>query len=164
MEGALAELPAIAADDFRAAMRGLASAVCVITSRHETLANGMTATAVCSVSADPPSIFVVVNRSNRSHALIRDSGAFAVHVLAKGQERLATHFAGRPEHPFVDVPVRSGATTAPMIENCETVLECVVAAETDFGTHTILVGRIVAARYGLAEPLLYCHGKFGSMA
>jgi flavin reductase len=62
------------------------------------------------------------------------------------------------------VPVRSGATTAPMIENCETVLECVVAAETDFGTHTILVGRIVAARYGLAEPLLYCHGKFGSMA
>jgi flavin reductase (DIM6/NTAB) family NADH-FMN oxidoreductase RutF len=54
MEGALAELPAIPADDFRAAMRGLASAVCVITSRHETLANGMTATAVCSAGLAEP--------------------------------------------------------------------------------------------------------------
>jgi flavin reductase len=163
MEGVVAELPAIAPADFKAAMRGLAAAVCVITSRHESLANGMTATAVCSVSADPPSILVVVNRSNRSHAIIRDSGVFAVHVLSKGQERLATHFAGRPEPPFVGVPVRFGAT-APMIDNCETVLDCVVGAETDFGTHTIFVGRIVAARYGVAEPLLYYDGRFGSMA
>jgi flavin reductase len=164
MEGVVAELPTIAPADFKAAMRGLAAAVCVITTRHETLANGMTATAVCSVSADPPSILVVVNRSNRSHALIRDSGVFAVHILSKGQERLATHFAGRPELPFVSVPMRSGATAAPLIENCETVLDCVVGAETDFGTHTIFVGRIVAARYGVAEPLLYCYGRFGSMA
>ena len=164
MQDVAAELPAIAATDFKAAMRGLASAVCVITSRHESRANGMTATAVCSVSAEPPSILVVVNRSNRSHAIIHDSGVFAVHVLAKGQEPLATHFAGRPEHPFVGVPVRPGATDVPTIEDCETVLECVVAAETDFGTHTIVVGRIVAARYSTAEPLLYCHGQFGSMA
>jgi flavin reductase len=164
MEGVVAELPTIAPADFKAAMRGLAAAVCVITTRHETLANGMTATAVCSVSADPPSILVVVNRSNRSHALIRDSGVFAVHILSKGQERLATHFAGRPEPPFVSVPTRSGATAAPLIENCETVVDCVVGAETDFGTHTIFVGRIVAARYGVAEPLLYCYGRFGSMA
>jgi hypothetical protein len=154
MEGALAELPAIPADDFRAAMRGLASAVCVITSRHETLANGMTATAVCSVSADPPSILVVVNRSNRSQALIRDSGVFAVHVLAKGQERLATHFASRPEDPFVDVPVRPGATAAPMIENCET------------GSNASLPRRLISARIlswsgvssprDTASPSLFC--------
>jgi flavin reductase len=164
MEGVVAELPTIAPADFKAAMRGLAAAVCVITTRHETLANGMTATAVCSVSADPPSILVVVNKSNRSHALIRDSGVFAVHILSKDQERLATHFAGRPESPFVGVPVRFGVTAAPMIENCETVLDCVVGAGTDFGTHTIFVGRIVAARYSVAEPLLYCYGRFGSMA
>lgn len=164
MRDVAAELPTVAVADFKAAMRGLASAVCVITSRHGSLANGMTATAVCSVSAEPPSILIVVNRSNRSHAIIRESGAFAVHVLAKGQEPLATHFAGRPEHPFVGVPVRSGATDVPVIEDCDTVLECVVAAETDFGTHTIVVGRVVAAHYAAAEPLLYCHGQFGSMA
>ncbi len=164
MQDVSTELPTIPAADFKAAMRGLASAVCVITSRHENRANGMTATAVCSVSADPASILVVVNQSNRSHAIIRESGVFAVHVLAKGQEPLAAHFAGRPEQPFVGVPVRSGATEVPVIEHCETVLECVVAAETDFGTHTIVVGRIVAARYGAAEPLLYCNGQFGSMA
>src|SRR6201992_1817910 len=127
MQDVAAELPAIAATDFKAARRGLASAVCVITSRHETLANGMTATAVCSVSTHSPSILAVVTRSNRSHALIRDSGVFAVHVLAKGQEAMATHFASRPEHPFVDVPVRSGATAEPMIEKCENGLECVGA-------------------------------------
>jgi flavin reductase len=164
MESAAAELPAIPAADFKAALRGLAATVCVITTRHGTLANGMTATAVCSVSADPPSILVVVNQSNRSSALIRQSGVFAVHILSKDQEPLATRFASRPEDPFAGVPLRFGATAAPSIEDCETVLECVVAAQTDFGTHTIFVGRVVAARHGVAEPLLYCHGRFGSMA
>lgn len=163
-DAAIADLPTVAPAEFKAAMRGLAAAVCVITTRHESVANGMTATAVCSVSADPPSILVVVNRSNRSHALIRDSGAFAVHVLSKDQEALAAHFAGRPETPFANVPVSFGASAAPMIEGCETVLDCAVAAETDFGTHTIFVGRVVAARHTVAEPLLYCHGRFGAMA
>jgi flavin reductase len=164
MERAAAELPTIPAADFKAALRGLAATVCVITTRHGTLANGMTATAVCSVSADPPSILVVVNQSNRSSALIRQSGVFAVHILSKDQQPLAAHFASRPEDPFAGVPLRFGATAAPSIEDCETVLECVVAAQTDFGTHTIFVGRVVAARHGVAEPLLYCHGRFGSMA
>jgi len=164
MERSIAELPAISAADFKAALRGLGATACVITTRHGDLANGMTATAVCSVSADPPSLLVVVNRTNRSSALIHQSGVFAVHILSKDQERLATHFASRPDDPFADVPVRPGATVAPIIEDCETVLECVVGAQTDFGTHTIFVGRVVAARYGAAEPLLYCHGRFGSMA
>jgi flavin reductase len=164
MDGAAAERPAISAAEFKAALRGLAASVCVITTRHGTVANGMTATAVCSVSADPPSMLIVVNQSNRSSALIRESGVFAVHVLSKDQEPLATHFASRPDDPFAGVPVRSGATAAPSIEGCETVLECVVETQTDFGTHTIFVGRVVAARHGVAEPLLYCHGRFGSLA
>src|ERR1700760_1352344 len=164
MDGAGRELPSISVDEFKTALRGLAATVCVITTRHGELSNGMTATAVCSVSADPPSLLVVVNRGNRSSALIRESGVFAVHILAKGQEQLASHFASRPEDPFAEVPVRSGLTAAPAIEGCDTVLECVVASETEFGTHTIFVGRVVAAQHGAAEPLLYHHGQFGSLA
>lgn len=164
MVSAAAELPAVASAEFKAAMRGLAAAVCVITSRHEHVANGMTATAVCSVSAEPPSLLVVVNRNNRSHTLIRDSGAFAIHVLSKHQEALATHFAMRPETPFADLPMLRGATTAPVIAECDTVFECIVAEATDFGTHTIFVGRVVAARHADIDPLLYRDGRFGAMA
>ncbi len=57
----------ISADQFKSVMRRFAASVNVITSVDGTVMNGMTATAVCSVSADPPSLLVIVNRSNRSH-------------------------------------------------------------------------------------------------
>ena len=54
--------------DFRKAMRRLTSAVTVITTAHEDRRYGMTATAVTSVSADPPSLLICVNRSASLHA------------------------------------------------------------------------------------------------
>ena len=41
---------------FRAAMRTVPGAVAVITAEHDGVRNGMTATAVCSVSAHPPQL------------------------------------------------------------------------------------------------------------
>ena len=68
----------------------------------------MTATAVCSVSAEPPSILIVVNQKSRSHALIQKSGAYTVNVLAASQETLAVHFASRSVAPFEPFPTRWG--------------------------------------------------------
>jgi len=155
-------LASIAPAAFKAAMRRMAATVSVITSGSGGLFNGMTATAVCSVSADPPSLLIVVNRANRSHALIERSGAYTVNVLSAEQERLATHFASTPLEPFADVPYSLGSNHCPIIEHCTSYFACLVEQQTGFGTHSIFIGRVVASGSSDSLPLLHQDGKFRS--
>ena len=156
--------PNIGEHDFKTVMRTIAGSVFVITSRHMDDLAGMTATAVCSVTSDPPSVLAVINRSNRSHAIINGSGAFAVHVLPAAQEHLATHFASRPPQPFADIPFGIGVLGSPIILACRTVMECEVASAYEVCTHSIFVGRVVAARASpTQQPLLYHQARFACL-
>lgn len=145
---------------FKAAMRCVASTVSVITSGKGVAFNGMTATAVCSVSAEPPCILIVVNQENRSHALIEKTGAFAVNILSSRQKSLALHFASKPATPFESIAHRVGITHAPILEGCTTYLECVVETQTKSGTHSIFVGRVVSSGETDRPPLMYRNGEF----
>ena len=68
----------IAIDDFKAGMRQLAASVTVITAAHDGSKDGLTATATCSVSADPPQLLICVNQLASAYGLIRDAGSFGV--------------------------------------------------------------------------------------
>lgn len=157
------ELDSVTQDAFKCAMRRFASSVTIITSRCGAVLNGMTATAVSSVSAQPPSILIVVNRNNRSHALIERSGIYAVNILCETQEALALHFASSPEDPFTFVPHSIGVTECPIIANCVSYMECVVESQVSFGTHSIFIGRVVASRENELMPLLYHGGNFARL-
>lgn len=164
MDTALQDLPNVSENAFKSVMRVLAATVCVITSRHDGETNGMTATAICSVSASPPTILIVVNRENHSHALIRDGGCFALNILSADQDWLAMKFATRAPLPFASVAVNDGMTGCPIIDGCGAVLECVLASSFDAATHTIFIGRVVACQQASMPPLLYREGQFGTMA
>ena len=146
--------------NFKTAMRRFASTVSVVTSGHGAVLNGMTATAVCSVSAEPPSILIVVNQESQSHALIQKSGAYTVNVLAASQETLAVHFASRSVAPFATVPYSLGITRSPIIDNCASFLECVLESAMPSGTHSIFIGRVVASGGSGCSPLIYHDGKY----
>lgn len=150
----------ISGDQFKSVMRRFAASVNVITSIDGPTMNGMTATAVCSVSADPPSLLVIVNRTNRSHPVISRSGVFAVNVLSSDQEDLAGHFAAKAPDPFANIDYRVGTTGCPLICDADATLECEVVQETDYGTHTIFIGRIVTCDVASKAPLLYHEGRF----
>jgi flavin reductase (DIM6/NTAB) family NADH-FMN oxidoreductase RutF len=155
-------LPCVSPSAFKATMRRFASTVGVVTSRHIAQLNGMTATAICSVSTDPPSILIVVNRANRSHELIRKSGVFTVNALSDAQEQLALHFASSSLEAFHSVAYSVGLNGCPIIDNCASFLECVVDSQIESGTHTIFIGRVVASGDGDGLPLLYFNGAFRS--
>ncbi|TCT01658.1 flavin reductase family protein [Aquabacter spiritensis] len=159
------ELAPADAAAFKSAMRHLAAGVAVITSRTEALLNGMTATAVCSVSAEPPRVLVVVNRQNTSHGIIARSAAFAVNILAADQDDLAAGFAQRCAEPFRDVGHGFGAATdCPVLHGAIAVLECRLAESHAAGTHTIFVGDVVHAHVAPREPLVYFDGRFRRLA
>jgi len=159
----------IDANAFKTGMRRLAAGVCLITTEDTDGArSGMTATAVCSVSADPQTLLCCVNRQNSSYAAIRRSGVFAVNVLALDDRPLADQFA-RPvtsSDKFALGLWFNLATGAPILESGLVGFDCRVSQSVEVGTHGIIFGEVQAihARTVAAKPLLYAQGSYGGFA
>lgn len=156
-------------DIFRTGMRRLAGHVCIIaTARSNGERAGLTATAVSSVSAEPPTLLICVNRQNSSHAVIRETGIFAVNVLALEDQALANRFAGRivGEERFAEGVWMTLETGAPVLESALVSFDCRIAQAVEVGTHGVLFGAIdaVRVRQADAKPLLYVHGSYGGFA
>ncbi|MFN8719611.1 MAG: flavin reductase family protein [Rhodospirillales bacterium] len=154
----------IAQDLFKRGMRSLAGGVCLITTLDDQKRHGLVATAVASVSADPPSLLVGVNRTASAHDPIVRSEIFCVNVLGRAHEGTARLF-GSPEHR--DVRFAPGAWTrlktgAPVFVEALAAFDCEVARIVPYGTHTLWIGRVVAARVaeGTPDPLVYVDGRY----
>ena len=81
---------------FRACMRQVPGAVAVVTTVHAGARSGLTATAVCSVSAEPPQMLVCVNRSSSAERVIAAAGRFGVSYLSGDHQTVADAFAASP--------------------------------------------------------------------
>ncbi len=151
---------------FKKGMRHLAASVTLITTKDGTLRGGLTATAVCSVSADPPQILVCVNKTASAHDSIGTSGFFCVNILAPEHRKIAERFAGMDgvegDERFADMGEWSTLTTsAPVLKGCPVSFDCKLVSEVSAGTHTIYIGQIVdIALDAAAMPLVYADGNF----
>lgn len=144
-------------------MRAVASSVSVVTTFHHGRPHGMTATAFSSVSADPPSVLIVLNKGTRSHPLISASRHFVVNVLREDQSDLGTHFSGKVEDQFAGIGYQTGQLGAPVLDSVVSYFECETVDEFDAGSHTIFVGRVVAGAANETSPLLYHAGRYKSL-
>ena len=142
---------------FRDVIRHLASGVTIITSMGSGGPVGLTATAVCSVSAKPPMLLVSLNTASHTVEGVKASGAFAVHLLSHADKAYAEKFA-LPEHHFDGVSYRADqATGAPILNKALGYLVCVVENAVPVADHILFIGRVVGC--GLNDkqphPLLY---------
>ena len=159
-------MPEPLVDEFKLAMRNLASTVHIITSVSDGQRIGMTATAVSSVSMDPPSLVISINRNASLHDTIVASGLFCVNVLSplhnelvhpfsgksKGEERFA--FGEWEHHAMTGLPCLKGALAS---------VACVVEAKLEYATHTLFVGRVEAIRSECGvDPLVWQNGRIVS--
>ena len=83
---------------YRDAMARFGAAVNVVTTDGPAGRRGFTASAVCSVTDDPPTLLVCVNRRNESHPALIGNGVLCVNTLAAGQEELSFLFSSEPDH------------------------------------------------------------------
>lgn len=148
----------------RQAMTRLSTGVCVVTASWQGRLHAMTATAVCSVSLEPPLVLVCVGRTSRFHAAVLGAGAWGVSVLAEDQADVARHFADRGRDLLTQldpVPhVRGAVTDAPLVDGALAWLECATWATHDGGDHTIVVGRVLDGGGGPGGPLTYFRGRY----
>jgi len=153
---------------FRRILRGVASTVTIITTRWEGRRYGMVATAAMSVSFEPPSFMVAINRSASAYRALEAQGAFAVNIIGRTDEHVAKGFAEAPgEERFrsghwLDYLEDGEFENLPYLDSCQAAIFCKTAKTAIFGTHTLFIGEVHdILAHGRSHPLLYLDGGFG---
>ena len=155
----------VAPDEFRRVLSHFATGVTIVTTRDtDGRATGLTVSAFCSVSLDPPQVLVCVDHKSQSYPALRDGAHFAINFLGDGHEEVSRRFATTRLDKFDSVPHSFGKHGSPLIEGALAQLECRIVSRHVEGDHTILVGLVEEARNGAGEPLLYFRGKYRRLA
>lgn len=155
------------AAEFKLGMRSLAGAVSIITCRHEGSVFGMTATAVCSATAEPPTVLACINRSTTTHEAISKAGIFCVNVLRHEDRELSSLFSGaqKGEGRFREAQWTKLSTAAPVLGDALAAFDCRVVNRMVHGTHTIFLGEVQQLLIGRkGKPLLYADGQYAKLA
>jgi len=152
--------------DFRAVLGRYATGVTVVTTRTATGEPvGLTVNSFTSVSLDPPLVLFCLDRGAGSLPAFETSGAFAVNILAAGQETLSNRFADPDAARFGADATAAWSTGAPILADALAALDCALHARHDGGDHIILVGRVLQlAVLSDGDPLVYWRGAYRRLA
>jgi flavin reductase (DIM6/NTAB) family NADH-FMN oxidoreductase RutF len=148
---------------FKSAMRRLAATVSIIsTGGPQGTRYGMTATAITSVSVEPPSLLVCVNHNASIHDPLHEVGRFCINVLGAGHEDHCFDFSGRTmgESRFERGSWQS-RFGIPYLADAQATIFCDVDQKMSYGSHTIFIGRVTDCLVrGEPKPLIYVNGAF----
>lgn len=137
----------IVAEVFRSAMRQLATGVSVLTiGRDENIA-GITVTSLSSLSVDPPTLIVSIDRASPFWPWLARYRAFGISILGAGQLEIADRFAGAdsPDR-FSGVEWTSGVSGTPLLTDALAAIDCEVEELIERHSHAIVIGRVLEVR------------------
>ncbi|AEV86963.1 flavin reductase [Actinoplanes sp. SE50] len=163
MAAGLTERTSIAG--FREAMASFPSGVTIVTTTDQDGHwCGFTATSFCSLSMDPPLVLVCLARTARCHPGFRTARSWVIHTLTPGQAGLAMRFADRTADKFGGGEFVANAQGHPVLPGACAIVECDAYSQHEAGDHTILIGRVTAARVQAAEPAVYFRRGFRELS
>ncbi|MPS29072.1 flavin reductase [Pigmentiphaga sp.] len=142
---------------YRTAMARLGSSVHIVTSAGPAGRVGLTASAVCSVTDDPPTLLVCLNRRSSAHDAALANGVLCVNTLAAGHETLSRRFSGGGDMSdrFAEGTWSQLETGSPVLENAMAVFDCRIVDTTRQGTHTVMFCEVLDLRTGQAPAGLF---------
>jgi len=151
--------------DFRSAMRQLVGGVSVITVGRGAETAGMTVSSLASLSVDPPSVVVSLNRNASSWPILHRERVFGASILAADQIDIAERFAGkgglRGADRFAGAVWRRHVTGVPLLVGALATLDCEVEEIIERHSHGIVIGRVLRVETApQAAALAYWHGDY----
>jgi flavin reductase (DIM6/NTAB) family NADH-FMN oxidoreductase RutF len=155
----------IASSDFRGAMRHLAGGVSVITVGRGKEINGMTVTSVSSLSVDPPTLIVSINRESSSWPLLQRHGFFGVNILTADQLDVAERFAGKGglkgADRFAGVQWTTRVSGVPLLVGALSAIDCEAEDIIERHSHAVVIGRVLDVRSSRrTAALAYWQGQY----
>ena len=146
-------------------MRGAVTGVNIVTTDGAAGRFGVTVSAFSSVSAEPPTVLVCINRTSPLCDALTINECFAINVLSTFQQSLAGTFAGSPDsgapYDFSAARWNPSTTGAPVLSGAVAGFDCALVTLVDVGTHRIFIGRVVGVATAARDPLLYSNRKYG---
>jgi flavin reductase len=147
---------------FREAMSRLGAAVHVVTTDGPAGKGGYTATAVCSVSDNPPMLLACLNRRSQSTLAFPRNGVLCINTLSADQEAIANMFSGRTG---TSMDERFGPewivlkTGSPVLTTAVVAFDCRIVEVKAVATHNVLIAGVEAVHLGPVGPALVYHDR-----
>jgi flavin reductase (DIM6/NTAB) family NADH-FMN oxidoreductase RutF len=157
------EARSLTSDEFREVISHFASGVTVITALSDGRAYGTTASAVTSLSLEPPMLLICMNKQSETGRAVAAAGHFAVNILGAAQIDLAERFARKGGDKFEGVPTTPGEWGEPLFDEAVATLECRVTEQMTAATHDVFFAEVVSASARGGAPLAYFKGQFGRL-
>ncbi|MGC7100673.1 flavin reductase family protein [Amycolatopsis lurida] len=148
---------------FRDTLGHYASGITIVSGFDGAEPIGFTCQSFCSVSVDPPLVAFSVMKTSTTYPRIRQTGKFAVNVLAQTQHVISNQFARKGTDKWAGIEWRLSRRENPLIEDTLMWLDCGLFAEHEAGDHHIVVGRVhemSPVSWHRGEPLLYFRGEY----
>ena len=149
---------------FISALRGSVSSVTLVTTVKDGVQHGLTATAVTSITADPPAMLCCINKSTSSASAFRTSGVFAINILGRQHLDIAIQFSSskRAADRFTTGDWTTLETGAPVLSDAVAVFDCELVGLLPAYSHNILMGFTKAViDNSETDALVYSRGAFG---
>jgi 3-hydroxy-9,10-secoandrosta-1,3,5(10)-triene-9,17-dione monooxygenase reductase component len=161
--------PALEAARFKDAMRRLVGGVSVITAGAGEARSGLTVTSAHSLSVDPPTMLVCVNRNASTWPVIQRERHFCVNILDARHRHVADRFTGRDgvkgDDRYEGARWRQFATGAWGLEDALAIVDCAVEEILERHSHGIVIGAVQAIHIGAGgEALVYGHGRYRTLS
>lgn len=152
-------------DSFRSVLGRFASGITIITALDSAGRDvGMTVSAFCSVSLDPPLVQACVDRAASMFNALQRAERFGVSVLADEQEALARRFAAvDSSHRFDGIGYSRGENGVVLLDDALAHIECSMVSRFAAGDHMLFVGAVERATARDARPLLYYRGGYAQL-
>ena len=149
--------PLVGRSAFRDAMARFGAAVHIITTDGPAGRAGFTASAVCSVTDEPPTMLVCLNRASSAHATFQANRVLCVNTLAHGDEAFSTLFGGGAAMAdrFAAGEWNAGLTGAPVLRGAMVAFDCRIVQALPVGTHDVLICEVAALVAGPEVPGLF---------
>ena len=155
----------VSSADFRAALSRFASGVTVVTTKDATGKTfGITVSAFCSVSLEPPLVLICIEKTTGSHHAFEQSGRFTVNILTEEQGPLSEHFATLIEDKFAAVDHAVDEHGVPLLPSSLATLQCSLFKTLNGGDHSIFLGLVEHVIVRDDGPLVYFKSGYRRVA
>ncbi len=156
---------AITEEEFKDALSLFASGVTVVTTKDAAgNFHGLTVSAFCSLSLNPPLVLICIDKSTVSHYALEESVGFVVNILKEDQAHISNQFASPIPDKFVGIEYFTNGNNLPILKDSLVSLECRLKDACSGGDHTIFIGEIEKSHISTGKPLVYCDGNYQKLA
>ncbi len=149
-------------DNFRLAMRRYIYSVSIMSNKDDNgNSNAITVSSVTSISMDPPSLLICINKSSRIHDTLQIGSKFCINLLKKDQEELSNICSDEESYEERFNNENWDTEEIPFLSNAQANIFCKVDKLTSYHTHTIVVGLVENANHiNEISTLTYVDGKY----